>query len=688
MPTVERSDRAKLMCTRQPFSHRADRCGEPPDGHPPSSTRPDGSVTLRPAPNSREAYARIMVQTRRTASGSSHPDAHPLRDRGHGARLGVGLRRHPCRRSALLAGRAHPRPTAGRDPSSSARSCWLRRAWVRPSARDWLLLIGCGIAWFAVYNIALNAAELELDAGTTAMLVNVGPILIAVLAGTRAARGHPALAHRRCRRLARRCRAHLDRQLRGRDRQRMGHRAVPHRGSQLRDRRHPAEGRAAHGCRPCRSPGSPAPSEPSSACPSCRSSSTSCSEHPRRPTWGVVYLGAVPTALAFTTWAYALSRMPAGRLGVTTYIVPPLTIVIAWWLLGEVPAPLQVIGGVVCLVGVALSRFARPAADRSGDRDGGRRCRGACRPARRSHPCGVLPRPARRPGVDGGGAGAHGRRERVDGERASRPAGAWRTAGRGAPGPPSLRATCRAGCRPPRGGAGRRRTRLPPAPDSYAAVRASAGLAAARTCYDHLAGRLGVDLLDALDHRDYVSRADGIALTASGAEWLESLGVDVGGIRRSNRPVVRLCLDWTERRSHLAGGVGAAIAAAFLERDWIRRADGRAIPVTDAGRAALQRQLGPVDPLSIRRRLPVTPGICKNGQSSSLSARPSNQACGTPLEPLPSVHPTLTAVSSPNLIEHTGELWLSRFVSSASERSAHPTTASSSPTRAPSATVA
>lgn len=133
-------------------------------------------------------------------------------------------------------------------------------------------------------------------------------------------------------------------------------------------------------------------------------------------------------------------------------------------------------------------------------------------------------------------------------------------------------------------------------PNSYAAVRASAGLADARTCYDHLAGRLGVDLLDALDHRDYVSRADGIALTALGADWLEALGIDVGGIRRSSRPVVRLCLDWTERRSHLAGGVGAAIAGAFLERDWIRRADGRAIRVTDAGRTALQRQLG----LSIR----------------------------------------------------------------------------------------
>jgi drug/metabolite transporter (DMT)-like permease len=71
---------------------------------------------------------------------------------------------------------------------------------------------------------------------------------------------------------------------------------------------------------------------------------------------GLVYLGLVPTALAFTTWAYTLARMDAGRLGVTTYLVPPLTILAAWPLLGEVPPGLAVAGGVVCLVGVALSR--------------------------------------------------------------------------------------------------------------------------------------------------------------------------------------------------------------------------------------------------------------------------------------------------------------------------------------------
>src|SRR5690606_31242288 len=71
---------------------------------------------------------------------------------------------------------------------------------------------------------------------------------------------------------------------------------------------------------------------------------------------GVVYLGAVPTALAFTTWAYALSRMPAGRLGVTTYVVPAIVVALGFLFFQEIPTVLAIIGGVVCLVGVALSR--------------------------------------------------------------------------------------------------------------------------------------------------------------------------------------------------------------------------------------------------------------------------------------------------------------------------------------------
>jgi drug/metabolite transporter (DMT)-like permease len=70
----------------------------------------------------------------------------------------------------------------------------------------------------------------------------------------------------------------------------------------------------------------------------------------------MVYLGVVPTALAFSTWAYALSRMDAGTLGVTTYLVPPIVILLGWLLLDEVPPALALLGGAICLSGVAISR--------------------------------------------------------------------------------------------------------------------------------------------------------------------------------------------------------------------------------------------------------------------------------------------------------------------------------------------
>jgi drug/metabolite transporter (DMT)-like permease len=72
--------------------------------------------------------------------------------------------------------------------------------------------------------------------------------------------------------------------------------------------------------------------------------------------WWVVYLGVFPTAIAFTTYAYALSQMTASSLGVTTYLVPPITIVMAWLFLGEVPPTMAYVGGALALVGVAVAR--------------------------------------------------------------------------------------------------------------------------------------------------------------------------------------------------------------------------------------------------------------------------------------------------------------------------------------------
>jgi drug/metabolite transporter (DMT)-like permease len=82
---------------------------------------------------------------------------------------------------------------------------------------------------------------------------------------------------------------------------------------------------------------------------------------------GTVYLGVVPTALAFSTWAYALTRTDAGRLGVSTYLVPPLVVLLGWALLDEVPPALAVLGGLVCLAGVALSRRRDRGRDRGQD---------------------------------------------------------------------------------------------------------------------------------------------------------------------------------------------------------------------------------------------------------------------------------------------------------------------------------
>jgi hypothetical protein len=113
----------------------------------------------------------------------------------------------------------------------------------------------------------------------------------------------------------------------------------------------------------------------------------------------------------------------------------------------------------------------------------------------------------------------------------------------------------------------------------------------ARTCYDHLAGFVGVAIADALVDRGYVSRAYGLALTPAGVSWLASLGIFLD--KTAKRPVLRECLDWTERRSHLAGAAGAALCRHAFDAGWIVRiGTGRAVKVTPAGEAALRDQLG------------------------------------------------------------------------------------------------
>jgi hypothetical protein len=118
-------------------------------------------------------------------------------------------------------------------------------------------------------------------------------------------------------------------------------------------------------------------------------------------------------------------------------------------------------------------------------------------------------------------------------------------------------------------------------------------LSAARTCYDHLAGRLGVAVHDALVGRGWLAVEPGYALTAAGEEGLAGLGVDLDAARARRRPEVRPCLDWTERRHHLAGSVGAALTATMLAHGWVERhRAGRGLRVTPAGEAMLVQRLG------------------------------------------------------------------------------------------------
>lgn len=127
--------------------------------------------------------------------------------------------------------------------------------------------------------------------------------------------------------------------------------------------------------------------------------------------------------------------------------------------------------------------------------------------------------------------------------------------------------------------------------NSLRAHSAGAALARGRTCYDHLAGRLGVAITDALTARDLLRQDAGFALTDTGVDWLTDLGADLTTSRK--RPLARPCLDWTERRHHLAGTAGAELCRLFRARGWTEPVGtGRAVRATDVGRAELGRMLG------------------------------------------------------------------------------------------------
>lgn len=224
-----------------------------------------------------------------------------------------------------------------------------------PPRAAWPGIAASGVLWFGGYMVLLNWGEREVDAGTAAMLVNIGPLLIALLGGRLLGEGLPR------RLLAGLAVSFAGAVVVGLSTSGSGHAsllgvalcllsAVAYAGGVLSQK--PALGHAgalqvtAFGCLTgtvvCLPFAGQLVSEVSTA--------------PLSATLNMLYLGIFPTALAFTTWAYALARTTAGRMGATTYAVPALVVLMAWLLLGEVPGALTLLGGALCLAGVAVSR--------------------------------------------------------------------------------------------------------------------------------------------------------------------------------------------------------------------------------------------------------------------------------------------------------------------------------------------
>jgi len=235
-------------------------------------------------------------------------------------------------------------------------------AWVRPNRREWVQIVSYGVAWFGFYNVALNIAEQTLDAGTTAMIVNIGPILIALGAGVFLREGIPKwLAIGAAIAFGGVVLIGIGTSIVGAGRSggsgidgvgiawALAAAVAYATGVLLQKptlRRLPNRQVTFLGC-----------AIGMVAClPFLGALISDLQSAPLPSILGVVYLGAVPTALAFSTWAFALSRMPAGQLGVSTYLVPPLAILLGFLVFSEVPVPLAIAGGVLCLVGVAVSR--------------------------------------------------------------------------------------------------------------------------------------------------------------------------------------------------------------------------------------------------------------------------------------------------------------------------------------------
>lgn len=237
-----------------------------------------------------------------------------------------------------------------------------------PRGREWAWVAGWGLGWFAVYNLALNTAQRSLDAGTAAIVVNLAPLLVVLVAGALLGEGFPralllgvplsfagvlligtagedatvtptglvlallaAVLYAVCTLVQKRLLRTMDPASLTFVGAAAGTLALLPWAGRLADDLATASAGA---------------------------------------TWGVVYLGAFPTAVAFTTWAYVLRRTSAGRTAATTYVVPLVAILLGWIVLAEVPTPRMLVGGGLCLLGVLVTRAVRPRRPRFRGRPG------------------------------------------------------------------------------------------------------------------------------------------------------------------------------------------------------------------------------------------------------------------------------------------------------------------------------
>lgn len=227
-----------------------------------------------------------------------------------------------------------------------------------PPRAAWPGILGAGVLWFGVYMVALNWGEQQVDAGTAAMIVNIGPILIALLGGWLLREGFSGRV--------------------------FAGMAVSFAGVVIVGLSGASDGHASVlGVLLCllaavtyaigavsQKPALRHASALQVTTFGCAIGAVAClpftgqlisqvAAAPISAGLWVIYLGVFPTALAFTTWAYALRHTTAGKMGATTYAIPAMVVLMSWIVLGEVPSMLALAGGLLCLAGVAIARAKR-----------------------------------------------------------------------------------------------------------------------------------------------------------------------------------------------------------------------------------------------------------------------------------------------------------------------------------------